>query len=75
MKMAAKKLGWLTIESTSRAGCDISPSIQQFFLKRDANAAAAEMRADRRSDDCYSVEVRRETKEDSEKYGSYVWAG
>jgi len=73
--MTTNKLGWLTIESTSRAGCDISPSIQQFFLKRDANAAAAKMRADHLSDDCYSVEVRRETQEDAEKYGSYAWAG
>ena len=69
------KLGWLVVESTTREGCDISPSIQQFWLRCDAIAEAKSLRLSHASDECYRVIVRRETSVDADKYGNYVAAG
>lgn len=69
------KLGWLVCEHTSRDGCDISPSIHQFYRKPDAEEEAKRLRALHAGDDCYSANVRKETREDAEKYGNYVDAG
>ena len=66
------KLGWLVIESTARPGCDIDNGPQQFWAQTDAEAAAEALRELHTDDNCYRVEVRRETADDAEQHGFYL---
>lgn len=70
--MRSDRLGWLVIESTTRDGCDVDSTPQQFWTRDDADAAADSIRRDHADDDAYTVEVRRETVEDAAQYGRYV---
>lgn len=66
------KMGWLVRESTTRDGCDLHGDPQQFWGRRDAEAAAEELRAAHADDECYRVTVERETAEDAAHYRNYV---
>jgi hypothetical protein len=65
-----KKLGWVVEADTSRPGCDASERHQR-WLKRDADRLAAEIREQHAGDDCHSVSVRRETRDDQAQSTSH----